>query len=218
MLGVVAVARTVGTMYEYRMLWTWIVGGLAACVIVLDDVGRGGTAVPAGRRLRRAGHRGRARGSRRGVEVVQAATATRADWDSASTAAVLDRLSTKLDRHGGEIILRSETPGSEWYLQGVLLGLNERGFPARVRGTGGGLYPESLVSGRGRDQAHLQVVAGPDLARLTPAEIDRIVAYGGPLPLRQELVAARARGGAIPPLVRCARRAHDHRGSVHGDA
>jgi hypothetical protein len=101
-------------------------------------------------------------------------------------------LTTKLDRHGGEIVLRSETPGSEWYLQGVLLGLAKRGFPARARGTGGGLYPEDLSATRRPDQAHLQVVAGPDLARLTPGQVDRIVAYGGPLPLAKELVAVRA--------------------------
>ncbi len=190
-LGIVAVARTIGIMYEYRMLFTWIVGGLAGAVIVwllwdlvADRLPRTDAVVVPMILLGLV-----VLGA---VEVDQATTAPLADWNSPSTAAVLDRLGGKLDRHGGEIVLRSETAGSEWYLQGVLLGLNKRGFPARVRGTGGGLYPPDLAAGPGRDQAHLQVVAGPDLAKLTPAQMARIVAYGGPLPLHRQLAVIRA--------------------------
>lgn len=32
-LGVVSVARTIGVMYEYRLLWTWVVGALAMAVV-----------------------------------------------------------------------------------------------------------------------------------------------------------------------------------------
>ncbi|MEP6623189.1 MAG: hypothetical protein ABJC79_01990 [Acidimicrobiia bacterium] len=190
-LGVIAVARTIGTMYEYRMLFIWVVGGLAGAVIVwvlwdlvADRFPRTDLIVVPVILLGLA--------MLAGVEIDQATTAPLADWNSRSTAAVLDRLTTKLDRHGGEIILRSETASSEWYLQGVLLGLDKRGFPARVRGTGGGLYPPDLSAGPGRDQAHLRVVAGPELARLDRSQVAKIVAYGGPLPLHQELRALRA--------------------------
>jgi hypothetical protein len=75
----------------------------------------------------------------------------------------------------------------------VLLGLAKRGYPARVRDVGGGLYPPDLTLRPGRVQARLEVVAGFEVGTLTRAQLKRRLAYGGPLPLRRELVAVRAR-------------------------
>ena len=190
-LGIVAVARTIGIMYEYRMLWTWVVGGLGGVVITWTIWERAAARFHAVDRfvvvtamITLA--------ALCGVEVVQAITVARADWNSASTATAVRQLSKQLDRRGGQVLLRSETPSSEWYLQGVLLALAKQGFPARVRGLGGGLYPEDLSAGPGPNQASLEVVAGPELAKLTPSQLTRIVAYGGPLPLAKELSALRA--------------------------
>jgi len=190
-LGVLAVARTIGIMYEYRMLWTWVVGGLAGVVIVwtiweraVDRFPRVDRfAVPVAISMLAV---------LCAVEVVQVATAARADWDSPSTAAVVRQLARKLDRRGGQILLRAETPVSEWYRQGVLLDLAKNGFPARVPGHGGPLYPDDLAVGPGSIQARLRVVAGSEIARLTPAQLTRLVAYGGPLPLAKQLRVLRA--------------------------
>src|SRR5207244_55951 len=105
-------------------------------------------------------------------------------WDSPSTAAVVRQLARRLDRRGGQILLRSETPDGEWHLQGILLGLVKRGYPARVRGEAGGLYPRDLVIGSGPIQDRLLVLAGADLATLTRPMTANVAAYDGPLPLR----------------------------------
>jgi hypothetical protein len=191
-LGVVAVARTIGIMYEYRLLWTWVVGALAAVVVAwtLWDA--------AARRWPRTdavlvpvvllglvalGV----------VEIAQATDPPRADWDSPAVATAIRQLVPKLDPARGQIVLSSKSVAGEWSLQGVLLALDKAGFDVRVRSEGGGLYPKHLVVGAGPIQDRLSVVAGSDLGKLDRAERRQVVAYGGPQPLDREVAMLHAR-------------------------
>lgn len=191
-LGVVAVARTIGIMYEYRLLWTWVVGALAAVVVawtLWDAAARrwprvdtllvpvvllGLVALGA-------------------AEAAQATDPPRADWDSPAVAAAIRQLVPKLDRAGGQILVSSKSVSGEWSLQGVLLGLDKAGFDVRVRSEGGGLYPKHLVVGTGAIQERLLVVAGTDLGKLDRVQRRQVVAYGGPKSLDREVAMLHAR-------------------------
>lgn len=190
-VGIVAVARTVGTMYEYRMFWTWVFGALAATVVALTAwnevrrrwprtdgwitaivlVGIAGLTV---------------------AQVVAVHGVARADWDSPSVHDVVRRLVPRLERGTGQIVLESESADGEWYLEGILLDLAKRGFDVRVRSVGGGLYPEHLVLGSGPVQQRLLVLGGSDINRLGRERAGRVIAYSGPLPLRREIAMLRA--------------------------
>ena len=191
-LGVVAVSRTIGIMYEYRLLWTWVVAALAGVVVVWTvwEV--------AARRWPRAdmvlvpvvllglvalG----------GVEVAQAVNAPRPDWDSPALAAAVRQLVPKLDRAGGQIVLRSESVAGEWSLQGLLLALDKDGFDVRVRSETGGLYPKRFVVGAGPIQARLLVVGGSELGTLDRRRQHQVIAYGGSRTLDREVAMLHAR-------------------------
>ena len=191
-LGIVSVARTVGTMYEYRLLWTWVLGALAFVVVLWVCWELLAARIPRVDRWVKAGVL-LALLALSVLEVVQVATADRPNWDSAATATAVDQLVTKLDRHGGQIVVRSSSVGGEWYLQGVVLALEKRGFDVRVLGEGGGLYGKDLVTGRGLVQARLLVLTGPELASMTAAQRDRVLGYGGSRSFAREVAVGRAR-------------------------
>ncbi len=191
-VGVVAVARTIGVMYEYRMFWIWVLGALAGAlmgwtawnevrrrwprsdgwIMTVVLVGIAVLTVP---------------------QVVAVSDAAPADWDSPSVRDVVRHLAPTLRRGGGgQIVLQAETPDGEWYLQGILLGLVKRGFDARASSVGGGLYPDHLVVGSGPVQKRLLVLGGSDINKLDRVRARRVIAYGGPLPLRQEMAILRA--------------------------
>ena len=191
-LGIVSVARTVGTMYEYRLLWTWVLGALAFVVVLWVLWEFLAARVPSADQWLKAGVL-LALLVLSVLEVVQVATADRPDWDSPATATAVDQLVSKLDRGGGQIVVRSSSVGGEWYLQGVVLALEKRGFDVRVLGEGGGLYGKDLVAGRGRVQARLLVLTGPELASLTAEQRDRLMGYGGSRSFAREVAVSRAR-------------------------
>lgn len=87
----------------------------------------------------------------------------------------------------------AQTTDGEWYLQGLLLDLRKRGFDARVRGIGAGLYPDHLVVDSGPVRERLVVLAASDINKLGFARARRVIAYGGPLPLRRQIEMLRAR-------------------------
>ncbi len=191
-VGVVAVARTIGVMYEYRMFWIWVVGALAGALM-------GWTAWNEVRRRWPRSDRWIMTSVLIGIavltvpQVVAVSEAAPADWDSPSVREVVRHLIPTLRRGGGgQIVLQSETSDGEWYLQGILLDLVKRGFDARVRSVGGGLYPDHLVVGSGPVHKRLLVLGGSDINNLDRVRARRVIAYGGPLPLRQEMAMLRA--------------------------
>ncbi len=173
------------------MLWTWVIGALAAAAVASTAwseihrrwprtdpwittavlVGIAVLAVP---------------------QVGAVNNAARADWDSPSVRDVVRQLVPTLRRHAGQIVLESETADGEWHLQGVLLDLVKRGFDVRVRGTGGGLYPDHLVVGSGRIQKRLLVLGGSDINKLERARARQVIAYSAPMPLGQETAMLRS--------------------------
>ncbi len=191
-LGIVAVARTIGVMYEYRILWTWVLGMLAAAVVgwtLWNEVRRrwpgcdGWITVVALVTV----------ATLSVVQILDVNDGPKSDWDSPSLREVVQRLIPTLRREGaGQVVLTSETPDGEWFLQGLVLDLEKRGFDARVLGLGGGLYPDHLVVGSGPVRTRLLVLAGSDINKLGFARARRVIAYGGPLPLRQEIAMLRA--------------------------
>lgn len=185
-LAVVAVARTIGIMYEYRLLWTWTVAALATALAVWTF-----WAVLARR----------SSGADRiatvlvvagviALGVAQSVDSVRSHdyeaWNSPVTAKVLRQLDHRYHDARGVVVLRAPTPTSEWYLQGILLGLQKRGIAARVVGDGGGAYANQVVGRDDRVAATLDVFAREDLAKLGRRESRDPVAYAGPRRLPAE--------------------------------
>ncbi len=180
-LGIAAVARTVGVMYEYRLLWTWILAALAVAVVVwvlwsvvaarrteadvviatVVLVALAGVAV---------------------AQTVQVASAGRADWSSPAVASVGRQLAHRFDPHAGQIVLLADSADSDWYLQGVLVDLERRGFTARIPDDVAGVFGGHRVADRGRIQARLRVVAAHEVGTLS-GRPPGLVAYAGPRPL-----------------------------------
>ena len=200
LVGVVAVARTVGTMYEYRLLWTWVIGALGVVVVVATLWNVAADRWPGADRilipiavvvLAALGV----------AQIVDVASLSRPDWDSPETATVARELDRKLDPHRGVVVLRSESDAGAWDLQGLLLALEQRGFDARVVRDGVSWVGQHRVVGRERIQARLLVLATTDLAQLRGAVAKRLVAYGGSVPRVEEVAAVRRRAARYARLL-----------------
>ncbi len=132
-LSIVAVARTVGPMFDYRLRWTWM-PPLVAFVVVAWAAWRwaverwgpradrvlsvAAVAVLAGASV---------------ASAVDAATAgTPQVHDSALVAEVMPDILDELDPDGGPVVVSDPwTPGA-WYGRALVLQLERRGFDARV--------------------------------------------------------------------------------------
>lgn len=192
--GVLSVARTIGIMYEYRLLWTWVLGALALAAAVwvgwtLTAARRPGLAtwaLVASVILVLSGL---------GVaETVDALDMSRRTvWESPEIATAVARLTRTLDPDGGQLVLTSESFVGEWYLQGVLLALEHRGFDARVPHNAGGMYGAHRVQDRSAVQARLRVLGGSDLNGFVGRPGWQLVAYAY---AGDEPLAVTARNGA----------------------
>lgn len=186
-VSVVAVARTSGVMYEYRILWTWLLGMLAGVVIawtiwnavverwpraqmkVLVPIVMVALVGLSAAQL---------------VDVVQAGTF---DFSSTETANVTHQVAATLDPEGGEVLVRSETALGEWYRQGLVPGLEREGFDARVASDPVGFYGGSRVASGGPVQARLVVMLDEDVAEHPPGPNLELIAYSGPAPLAERV-------------------------------
>lgn len=189
--GVFAVARTIGIMYEYRLLWTWCVGMLGGVVIawtgwklVVTRWPRSEKAVLIPVALVSMIILG-------GVELTDVADHSSATLYSSAARRVTDELSTRLDRSRGQVVLRSASPDGEWYLQGLVLGLERNGIDARVEGDVSQRFGHHRVVTDGSVAARLLVLADNDLAEFTPDPDSKLVAYDGPVPLDRYAAVSR---------------------------
>lgn len=190
-LGVVVVKRTLGVMYEYRMLWTWVLGAFATA-IVLGAIWN---------ELRRRWPRSDdwitvtalvVVAALSVVQIVGVNDGPKSDWDSPSLRQAVRHLLPVLAHNGsGQVVLQSETPDGAWFLQGLLLDLTKRGIDARVKSQNGGLYPDHLVVGAGTVRTRLVVLAASDINKMSDDRVRAVIAYGGPLPLLRQIAMLR---------------------------
>jgi hypothetical protein len=157
-LGVVAVARTVGPILNYRLLWTWMPPLLAfvavAWAVWLAAVDRWGAR--AERVLTVA-----ATAVLVAVTAVNVVTAAGAGTphpdDSALVRDVMPPITASLDPAAGAVVVSDPwTPGS-WYGRAVVLQLERRGFDARVPADKAAQFTRHLAADPGPVQARLLV-------------------------------------------------------------
>lgn len=169
-LGVVAVARTVGPVLDYRLLWTWMPPLLAFVAVAwagwLAAADRWGGR--ADRVLTVA-----ATAALVAVTAVNVVTAAGAGTphpdDSALVRDVLPRVAEQLDPGGGAVVVSDPwTPGS-WYGRALVLQLERRGYDARVPADKAAEFTRHLAADPDRVQARLLVFrdgAGAALAHV----------------------------------------------------
>jgi hypothetical protein len=132
-LAVVAVARTVGPMFDYRLRWTWM-----PPLVAFVAVAWAGWQAASARWGRRADVALSLVATATlvvvtGVNIVDAATAgTPQAYDSAMVGDLMPDIVEVLDPDAGPVVVSDPwTPGS-WYGRAVVLQLERRGFDARV--------------------------------------------------------------------------------------
>jgi hypothetical protein len=171
-LGVIAVARILGPVYEYRLRWTWVLAMSAAVLAgwaVATYVPRRGLVVGAGAGLLV-------------LAAVNGVSAARGGMLHARDSSVLRVLTPQvlagLPGGRGDVVLRQTSFGSTFYRNGLLLQLERRGVAARV--TGGSVAVGShRVHRRGPVRADLTVAIQDDVERFAARPDLRLVAYWG---------------------------------------
>ena len=190
--AVVSVARTSGTMYEYRLLWTWTLGALvtAAAAFALWRGNRSrlpGTARPV--------MIGVLLATLLGLAVAQTADALDTDrayvWDSPEVAEAVARAEPHLQRDGGQLVFTSESFVGNWYQQGVALAFEHEGFDVRVPSDTADVYGRHRVRDPGPVQADLLVLANNEIAGFTGKPGYHVLGFGA-----QRSLPATARAGA----------------------
>ena len=145
--GIVAVSRTVGLAFDYRLRWTYIPAmvalvavGWAAWSLATSRWPRSG-----GRVLTRAALAGIAVLS--GINVVTAATAgTPQDDDSAAVASLTDQVLDHLSGREGTVFINDQHHAGAWHARGLLLQLEREGYDVGVH--------ESLANEYGEHRVH----------------------------------------------------------------
>jgi hypothetical protein len=170
-------------MFEYRLLWTWIVGMLAGVVIVWRVWAALADRFPwlAARVLVPAtmvlivvvGVAG----------VVDAMQNTSPGVYSEATLRVTRGLRAKLGGHPGQVVLTARSRISDGYLEGLLVALEREGVDARIPGDPAGRFGHGRVQDDTPVQAKLVVLADGDLNAFTIPSNLRLVAYSGPVSL-----------------------------------
>ncbi len=205
-LGVVAIARTIGPMLDYRLQWLWTLSTLTMFAALLA-VGR---AVLASRR-------GLVRPlvafmlvMLAGVAAVQSVAAARMNvaygYGSDEVGEVADQLQQELRPDGGQIVVRSSDPAAVWYREGLVMALERRGLDARVPGDVASTYGRHRVRSPGPVQAELDVLSGKGFTEWRPGGEWEQAAYAGDadLAVMQERVIRndRAQADLVAALVR----------------
>jgi hypothetical protein len=190
--AVVSVARTSGTMYEYRLLWTWTLGALvtAAAAYALWRGARGHLPPVA-----RSVVIGVLLATLLGLTVAQTADAIDTDrayvWDSPEVAEAVARAETHLRPDGGQLVFTSESFVGNWYQQGVVLAFEHDGYDVRVPADIAEVYGHHRVRDDGRVQADLLVLANTELVGFTGRPGYHVIGFGA-----RRSLAATARAGA----------------------
>jgi hypothetical protein len=164
-LGILAIARTVGPAFDYRLRWTWIPGMVAFVIITW-----GGWSLVSSRWDRA----GRVLGP---VAVVSIVAVTGANVVSALDQSVpyerddevLEALVPgavrAVEGADGEVLVTDTLAGS-WYTRGIVLQLEREGSDVRVPDDRSELFGDSRVVSEGTPQARLHVGVDQELEAL----------------------------------------------------
>jgi hypothetical protein len=197
--GVIAVSRTTGIMYDYRLRWTWILGMMAFVVVawttwmVLSSRSPG-----VDRWLVRIALFGLVV-----LSIVNSVTAARARVDpihrpaSSTLAAFKPKVLHALPATKGDVIIRATSPGAGYYRTGLVLLLERQGIRARVDENPGNFYGKHRVHKKGPVRAIFTVDVDEDYdAVVAHPGPQRLVAYRGTLSraARARVVAKRSGG------------------------
>lgn len=193
-VGVLALAQTVGSLYEYRLRWVWMLAGLCMAFTV-------------GEIIRFAGHR-RRRGARPivAISVVIAlilaglgiARTTSFEPPDVGETKILTALATAVERHlphrRGVVILTFTSFTSASYLPGLTLTMERSGIAVRVDDVH--VYRVSFGDHRVYNgepiRARLLLAAGPDIEEVATRPGARLIAYVSHVPRDRRARALRA--------------------------
>ncbi len=164
-LGVIAIARTVGLAFDYRLRWTWILGMVAFVIVAW-----GGWSFVSNRWSRA----GRVLGPLTiavvavvtGLNVVSALRAgVPYEADSVVLADVMPEVLEAIEGIEGEVLVTDSLAGS-WHARGVVLELERQGFAARVPAERKELFGDSRVVSEATPQARIHVGVDSELRPL----------------------------------------------------
>jgi hypothetical protein len=186
-LGVLAVARTIGYVFAYRLGWSWVLGMVAAIVV--------GWAMWLLFERRTAVGTGRIRtvvllalGAITAVNVTTAAGAgTPQEPESSRLGHLVRSVVDALPESDGDVVVKSEGFPANWYGWGLLLGLERRGVAARYTRQEGvvDLLGRHRVHRRGPVRAVLTIASDEQVDALAGRRDVRLVAYTGDLSPRR---------------------------------
>ena len=165
-LGVLAVARTVGPVFDYRLRWTWIVGMVGFVVIAW------GAWSSLSSRWTRAGRVLGPLGAAAVVAVsgINLAGAVRAgvpyEGDSEVLAALVPDALRAVEGTEGEVLVTDSLAGS-WYSRGLVLELERHGHDARVPPDRRELFGDHRVVSKQPPAVRVHVGVGPELEGLS---------------------------------------------------
>jgi hypothetical protein len=178
--GILAVARTIGPVFVYRLRWTWVLA-MVSLVVVAWTVWTAGA-------IRRAKVRWLAPVFTSALVVLTAVntvTAARAGIPEKATSSVLARLLPSvvaaLPERDGDVVVRSTTFGSGPYAAGLMLYLERRGIAARSDEVGRVGFGDHRVHEEGPVRAVLTVSTNHTVDSLSARPDLRLVAYWGTL-------------------------------------
>jgi hypothetical protein len=196
LVGVVAVARTIGFVADYRLRWTWILGMVAFVVVAW-------TTWLATTRSRRASRWlvPAALCALAALGIANSISAARARVDpqlraaSLALAALVPRVEHALPDRDGDVIIRAVEPSipapypapatmcwcaASAYKSGLLLSLERHGVAARVDANPGDFYGRSRNHGKGPVRAVLTVAVNAEYDTMAehPGAL-RLIAYYG---------------------------------------
>lgn len=178
-VGIVAVARTVGLLFEYRLQWTWVLAALTLFATLLGGWRALVARVPGAARVLV----GLGLAAIVALAVANTVAALNADdqsgWESPHLDRVADQVAATLDPTAGQVVLRSRSGYGTWNQQGLLLALERKGFDARVPADDGNAFGAHRVRSPGPSQAELLVLTDTDVSDYRPQPGWKVLAYSG---------------------------------------
>jgi hypothetical protein len=192
-LGVLAVSRTIGPVYVYRLRWSWMLGMLAMVVVAW--------AAWTGATLVRGAHRNRILLAPFACGVVvlvslNTVSAVRAATPDKSESSILMRLVPPLlkvlPKGNGPLVVTGASFGGFEYAAGIRLWLGRDGIDVRVASgvEAAAQAGDGRVYRGGPVRAFVTVADGPALDTLAKDPTQRLVSYRGTLAPRERAVVA----------------------------
>jgi hypothetical protein len=193
-LGVTAVARTLGEVFAYRLRWTWVLAMIAAVVVAWTAWTWAARVAP---RVEKRWLVPLSIGALAVLAVVNSVSAVGADPpredESARLRALMPSVVAALPAGDGDVIVQASSFASTFYSAGLVLALERRHYAARVDRGGEVAYLEHRVHRRGKVREVLTVASFDTFDELAARPDLRLVAYSGRIsPVERARLARRA--------------------------